>query len=900
MSTKTDLRNPILDAPWRLPVEDALDRAGSSAEGLTDTQAQDRLRQVGENILRPPQRRSVAEILLAQTRSLFVLLLGAASAAAFVFGEWVQGTAIGAAIAVNAALGFIVEWRATRSMESLRELGGLRATIRRGGKDRTVRAEAVAPGDILHVDAGDLVVADARLIEASKLQVDESPMTGESAPVDKTTDPLEGEVSLAERRNMLYRGTTVTRGSGEAVVVATGMSTELGKVATMVEEAQQGETPLDRRLRRLGRRLVWLTLVIAAAVGATGFLSGRQLLLMIETSIALAVAAIPEGLPIVTNMALARGMWRMARRNALVNRLSAVEALGTVTTICSDKTGTLTENRMTARRLALASGEESIEEPDALDGLEEDALAAVALRIGVLCNNASLVEGADDQDVGDPLEIALLRAGACAGSDREALLEQYKELREVSFDPDIRMMATFHDAGDDVLIAVKGAPSAVLEASSHQLAEDGSTPQLDSETRSAWMDRADSLAADGYRVLALARRTVSSPDVDPYEDLTLLALIAMEDPPRDGVRSSIEECTRAGIRVVMVTGDQAPTAVHIARAVGITTNEDVDPVMGKALDAAEPLDEGDRRRILQSAVFARVSPRQKLSLIKLLQEAGAILLMVGDGVNDAPPLKTADVGVAMGQRGTQVARQAADVVLQDDRFETIVDAIREGRTLFGNIRSFIIYLLSGNLGEIIALGVASLVGLPLPLRPLQILFINILLDVFQSLALALGPASPGIMRTPPRDPREPILPSQAWWAIGGYGALIAVGAMGAFVLALKPFNLSEPEAVSVSFFAFASARLMHVFNMREPGSHPLRNSVTRNRLVWAALGLCTGLLAVALLVPSLRGVLSLAIPGPIGWGLVAAAACFPLLAAAPFKALHDRRSAQEDGGRAPD
>ena len=621
MTESTTSGSRRLETPWAFSSDETLERIGSHPDGLSEETARQRLAEWGSNRLKAPERRGTARILLDQIKSLFVLLLGAASGVSLVYGEWLQGIAIAAAIVVNAALGFIVEWRATRSMESLQKLGGVRAKVRRGGEICTIDAEDVVPGDVLHLDAGDLVTADARLLEASKLQVDESTLTGESSPVSKRIDPVDRDAPLAERTDMVYRGTTVTRGSGEAVAVATGMSTELGEVSTLVEQAGHEETPLDQRLRRLGRRLIWLTLVVAAAVGASGLLAGRDLLLMVETSIALAVAAIPEGLPIVTNMALARGMWRMARRNAWINRLSAVETLGTVTMILSDKTGTLTENRMTVRRIVVDGGDHSIGDEDSTPDVVPEGEASELLRLAVLCNNASLGDPEDPEEgIGDPLEVALLHAGRWAGHDRPALLKQHEEVREVSFDPDVRMMATFHRTPDGFLVAVKGAPDAVLEASTSVLTADGPDTLRDND-RNDWSERADRLAGDGLRVLAVARRRVSRREEEPYEELTLIGLVGMEDPARKGVASSIDQCVEAGIRVVMMTGDHAPTAVHIAREVGLVEEEDPDVIEGREVAEPSELSEERRRRVLACRVFARVSPRQKLALIELFQDS---------------------------------------------------------------------------------------------------------------------------------------------------------------------------------------------------------------------------------------------------------------------------------------
>jgi Ca2+-transporting ATPase len=742
----------------------------------------------------------------------------------------------------------------------------------------SVDAAALVPGDVVVLEGGDVVTADLRLLEASRLEADESLLTGESLPVAKSIDPCAAGAPLAERPCMLFKGTAVTRGAGEAVVVATGMATELGRISRLVEQAEDEITPLEKRLDRLGQRLIWLTLAVAAGIGATALAAGKDWLLTVETAIALAVATVPEGLPIIATLALARGMHRMARRNALVNRLSAVETLGATGVIFTDKTGTLTENRMTVVALALATGDVevsgealSVEGGFARDGAAIDPgaepLLRRALELGVLCNDASFEDGATP--TGDPLEIALLVAGRKAGLVRARLVAEAPELLEVAFDPAQKLMATVHRVPDGCRVAVKGAPEAVL-AHCTRVAADGGDRPLDPATRADIEARNEAMAGRGLRVLAVAERTAAEPPRQVYEDLALVGLVGLLDPPRAEVREAIRACRDAGIRVVMVTGDQAATARTIAHAVGLVDDDGAEVVLGADLEQA-----GDRA--LDAAIFARVSPEQKLALIARQQARGAIVAMTGDGVNDAPALKKADIGVAMGQRGTEVARQAADIVLRDDAFASIVAAVEEGRVIFGNIRKFVVYLLSCNISEIFVVGIASAANAPLPILPLQILFLNLVTDVFPALALGVGEGPARVMARPPRDPHERILDRRHWRSVAAAGLLITAAVLGALALALRALGLPEREAVTISFLTLATAQLWHVFDVRSPDSGVVRNEIVRNRWVWAALVLCVALLLAALHVQPLADVLQIAPPSAAGWAIVAGMGVAPAL-----------------------
>jgi Ca2+-transporting ATPase len=857
-----------LDSPHGRSVTEVLAALNVSfASGLSDQEAEQRLSVYGANAIGSRQKAGLVSILLHQFRSLVVALLAVAAAVAFYFREWEEGAAIVGVLIINTAIGFVTEIKAIRSIEAIRALGSRSARVLRGGKTRLIQAERLVPGDIVLLDAGDVISADLRLVETADLDADESTLTGESMRVSKSTAPVDATSRVADRTSMLFKGTSITRGTGAGVVIATGMDTELGQISRLVAEAETETSPLEKKLALLSGQLVWLTLALTALIAGIGLLQGKGAFLMVEAAIALAVAAIPEGLPIVATLALARGMWRMAHKNALVERLSAVETLGATTIILTDKTGTLTENRMTVRRIWLPSGEIRVEKgsfwlADGSKSLQPDANAELQglLRIAVLCNNATLAQ-VSAEDSGDPMELALLRAGRLASLDRRELLSETAEVTEHAFDTVRKMMATVHHHGDSYLFAIKGAPEAVIACTT-----------LDQRTRNEWLVRVAALGASGLRVLAFAKQIRPRIDDPTFEASTFLGLVGLEDPPRADVPAAISACHAAGIRVIMITGDHSVTARSIARLVGLGGDAP------RVIEGHELTSHDGKisNEFLQSEIFARVSPTEKLDLVRSYQASGEIVAVTGDGVNDAPALRQADIGVAMGLRGTDVAREAAAMILLDDAFPTIVEAIRNGRVIFGNIRRFATYLLSCNLAEVLIVGIAMISGLPLPLLPLQILFLNLVTDVFPAFALAMGEGDKDILKRPPRHPKEPILGRGQWLAIVLYGTTLTIATFGALALARFGLKLDEQATVTVTFLTLAFSQLWHVFNMRHQRSGLIDNEVSRNPWMWTALALCAGILLTAAYVPSLAYMLHMVAPELKMWGIIFLMSTLPL------------------------
>lgn len=860
--------------PWARSSESVLNELNvDSAQGLHEPEAHKRLRLHGRNEFAEAARRGLWQIFLDQFSSVITALLCIAAIVALLFGDTAEAIAIGVVVIVNSAIGFAIELHALQSMQALRELGQVPATVRREGQLRRIDARDLVPGDILILEGGDIVSADARLIQSSRLQANESLLTGESEPTDKSPEMIPETASLVERSNMLFKGSALTRGYAEAVVVATGAATEVGAISDLTSSASPGATPLEKNLKRLGHRLVGLTALVCAMMVLVGLATGQDLFLSIETAIALAVAAIPEGLPIVATIALARGMRRMARNNALIERLSAVETLGATSLIVTDKTGTLTANRMKVRRLVTPEGEIQVHQTSPVPGFRK------LLEVASLCNTAEL--SSSNGGVGDPTEIALIAAADQAGIDVAALRLKFPCHTNIAFDSDVKMMATVHPYNGRLLYCVKGAPEHIINACSTILENENQAP-LGKQAKARWLDRANTLGDEGLRTLAFAFKEEDRADIHPYHDLCLLGIAGIADPPHEGIGEDMRACHDAGIRITMVTGDQLATARAIAREIGLCPPGH----QCQCLDASNIQDTDEDEPALANAdVIARANPRLKLGLIAMHQARGEVVAMTGDGVNDAPALKKADIGVAMGKRGTQVAREAAAMVLEDDEFSTIIGAVSQGRVIYTNIRKFVVYLLSCNLSEILVIGVATLVGAAPPLLPLQILFLNLVTDVFPALALGACGAEKNIMKQPPRPRSEPLVGRHQWMRIACHAGIITLSVISGVELAAHLPGLEHNHPLTLAFLILAFSQLWHVFNMRADHSDTLNNEITRNPWVWAAVLLCLVILGLAIGFGPLREVLVLAMPDSGGWLLIITASLVPLLLGSVVKKL---------------
>jgi Ca2+-transporting ATPase len=722
-----------------------------------------RFERFGPNELPESRRWSPLGVIWSQLTNLMILVLLGAACISLVVGEAQDAIVIAVIVVLNALIGAVQELRAERAVEALRELAAPEARVRRDGRWTRLPAAEVVPGDLLRVEAGDVVTADARLLDCTDLALEEAALTGESQPVEKNAELLDvPDLPVGDRANVLHSGTLVTRGHGVGVVVATGLGTELGRVADLLRRSRKVQTPLQRRLDRFGKRIAITVLVVCGVVFSAGMMRGEPAGLMLLTAVSLGVAAIPEALPAVVSVSLALGAQRMIRRRALVRRLPAVETLGSVTFACSDKTGTLTEGRMRVEAVVVDSGRSA-----SLSATAHESSATLR----DLGRAMALVNDARDEGA-DPTEQALLLAAGEAGFDRDRLERETPRIAEVPFDAERRRMSTLHPEGEGAVAWVKGAPEAILE---HCTEAD----------REALLAQADQLAAEGLRVLAFAfRRFDQVPDApgeaEMERDLTLLGLVGLADPPRPGVAESVAQCVAAGITPVMVTGDHPVTARAIARQLGILADGDDDGrglLTGRDLEGLE--DEALIERAADTRVYARVSPEQKIRIVRALQDRGEFVAMTGDGVNDAPALKRAEIGVAMGRSGTEVAREAADMVLLDDDFSTIVAAVREGRRVFDNIRKFVKYTMTSNAGEIWTLLLAPFFGLPLPLLPIQILWVNLVTDGLPGLALGVEPEEGNVMQRPPRRPTESFFAGRLSLHVLWVGLLIGGLSIGA-------------------------------------------------------------------------------------------------------------------------
>lgn len=832
-------------------------------QGLNDEEVKSHREKFGANRLQKQKTKSLFLIFLEQFLNPVIYVLMVATVLAFVFGEIVEGVAVLIVILVTALIGFIMEWQAVRSMESLREMAQTISKTLRNGKEIEIKSQEIVPGDILLLEMGDVVPADARIVSHENLAVKEAALTGESTQVEKEPDQLSRDTALAERHNMVFKGTLVTRGTARAIVTATGDETELGKISKMTREAEKEATPLEKRLNQLSKNLIWLTLILTVIIAIAGYLQGKDLLLMIKTAIALSVAAIPEGLPIVATIALARGMLRLAKKRVIIKELEAVQTLGEMGVICTDKTGTLTENQMAVRVVVLDENEFTIsnEQSENFEKWQKNQAFDKTVKVGLLCNNVKPHKKEEMQ--GDPVEIALVEWAQKSSYNVADIRKQYEEIMEEPFDTELKMMATVNRSDDGYWVCVKGALESVLDCCD-QMLTDGETRSF--EHKEQWMKKADELAAEGLRTLAFAYRpeTEKPTEENLFHNLVFLSLVGFIDPPRLDVKAAIKTCHNASIRVVMVTGDHPKTARKIAEEVGLLESDAPDSKVMHGKDIAEPdkLSEAQEKELLETIVFARVNPSQKLNLVNLYQKHKHIVGMTGDGVNDAPALKKADIGIAMGIRGTEAAKEVADVILRDDSFNSIELAIRQGRTIFENIRKFVVYLLSSNLAEIISVTIASLTPLPLPLLPLQILYLNLVTDVFPALALGMGEGEKGIMNKPPRSSEEPIMPRFLWVTTIVYGLGITAGVIGITIFAARWLQLPDEQVNNMAFYTLVLAQLFNVFNLPKRQVSFFFNEVTRNPWVWGAIGLCIALTALGYILSPLRTALTLV---PLEW-----------------------------------
>jgi len=856
---------------------DLFARLSSGPEGLSAAEAARRLQIHGPNQLERAKATSAWALLANQLRSVVVFLLVAAALTALLFGDVVEAAAIGAVLLINTAIGFLTEYRARRAIDALIDLDVPQALVLRDGALSALDARQIVPGDVVEINTGRQVPADGRVFQSADLRMDEAALTGESLPVSKSVDAVPEATELADRASMVYKGTTIAAGTGRMLVTATGSRTEIGRIGTLLSGVADEPTPLERRLDALGRRLVWLALGVAALVAALGFLQGQPVGLVIEMGIALAVAAVPEALPAVATIALAVGVRRMAHRQALVRRLPAVESLGSTTVVCTDKTRTLTSGDMTAVRVR--AGDDDVD----LTAATADTLPSSArtlLEAAVLASRpqaAAAAGGGAEQ--ADPVDAALLACANRFGIDRTTVISGRQPLGLVPFSSERKLLASFHREDGRSMAYVKGAPQRLLALSAR--GADGQP--LDDDSRRRLESANDALAGAGLRVLSVACGPVADASEAALRDLRFLGFVGFIDPPAPGVGQTIQRLRDAGLRTVMVTGDQRLTAQAIGRELGVVA-PDAEMLTGRDLDdlAAPDL----ATRVGRVAAFSRISPEHKLLIVEALQANGEIVAMLGDGVNDAPALKKADVGVAMGRRGTDVAKQAAAIVLQDDRFETIAAAVEEGRVIFDNIRKFVFYLFSCNVAEVLVLLAAGLAGLPSPLTPLQLLWLNMVTDTFPALALALEPADPDVMHRPPRDPQEAILSPAFLRSILVWGALLTVATLGTYLWALR---VRPDQAATMAFMALTFAQIFHLGNARSPSAVVGRRAIVANRWALGAVALTVGLQLLAMYARPLAAVLDVQLLDAGAWAIVVAGGGAPAVVGQVWKLVGGRR-----------
>jgi len=806
------------------PAESALQALDAGPDGLSGTEAARRLETYGPNRLPAAQGRSTLRRLLAQFDNLLIYVLIGAAGVTALLGHAIDAAVILLVVVVNTSVGFIQEGRAERALDAIRDMLTPHASVVRDGRRTSIDAGAVVPGDIVLLEAGDRVPADVRILRARNLRIEEAVLTGESVPVEKSPAAVAPDASLGDRTGMAFSGTLVTGGQGSGVAVATGSGTELGRISRMLGSVEELTTPLVRQMNLLARRLTLVILAASAAIFAFGvFVRDYAPAEMFLAAVAVAVASIPEGLPAVMTITLAIGVQRMAARRAIIRRLPAVETLGAVSVICTDKTGTLTRNEMTVRSVATHSGQYEVTgvgyEPRGairsggkdVDPAQTAPLAELT-RAALLCNDAALHRTDEGWAVdGDPMEGALAAFAIKAGLDEHDDRVRWRRADEIPFDAEHRFMATLHHghAGGDRFVVVKGAPERIIGMCSHARGADGDVPIAPDD----WHRRVEALAADGQRVLALATRPAPGMHELAFGDveggLVLLGLVGLIDPPREEAIAAVADCRAAGIGVKMITGDHAATARAIAAQLGLEKTDSV--ATGQELEGLD--DPALRRRVVETDVFARTSPEHKLRLVAALQAEGAVVAMTGDGINDAPALKRADVGIAMGRKGTEAAKEAAGMVLTDDNFASIAAAVREGRTVYDNLKKTIAFLLPINGGEAFAIVAAILLGWALPITPLQILWVNMVSSVALAMTLAFEPTEKGAMRRPPRPADEPLLSAFLVWRVVLVSGLFVAGIFGMFAWSTAR-GLPLEEARTIAVNTLVAMEVFYLFSVR--------------------------------------------------------------------------------------
>ena len=903
----------MADAWYQKSSATVVEEIGSDLhKGLSDKEAAERLAKYGPNELKGKPHATIWEMLLEQFKDFLVLILiGASIVSAFV-GEVADSLVIIVIVVLNAALGVFQEAKAEKAMEALQKMAAPNSKVIRDGNIQTVPSRELVVGDIVLLEAGDYVPADVRILESMNLKVEEASLTGESVQVEKETVAIDHEASLADRHNMGYMGTVVTYGRGKAVIIGTGMNTEIGKIAQMISSFEEQSTPLQEKLADFGKILGILCLAVCAVVFVLGIYQGYrdgnltmdEVTLLFMTAVSLAVAAIPEGLPAVVTIVLAIGMQRMVKKNSIVKKLHAVETLGSTTVICSDKTGTLTQNQMTVVRLFAdgqlleVSGEGySPEGSFSREGKPLQATAEPGLNLllqgSALCNDAILqpTEEKGWKIAGDPTEGALVVVAAKAGYDRDSINEKFPRVQEIPFDSSRKMMTTFHQMPDGSVRAfVKGAPDILLNRCKH-ISTRGQITEVNDADRANIAAANSAMAKQALRVLAVAYRDFPAvpANLEPTQieaDLTFLGLLGMIDPPRSEARDAVKICKQAGIRAIMITGDYRDTALAVAMDLGIAEGEH-QIVTGQELNAM--CKDEICQVVKKASVFARVSPEHKVAIVEAFQANGQIAAMTGDGVNDAPALKKADIGVAMGITGTDVTKETADMVLTDDNFASIVAAVEEGRVIFANIRKFVFFLMSCNLAEIFVIFFAMIMGWPIPLLPIQLLWLNLVTDAFPALALGMEKPEPGVMEQDPRDPQEPIMNSNMKKMILIQSTVLTFAVLGSFGYALKyltpGFTFGAPLTPDLDLsmartFAFAtmiSAELLRAYTTRSEHYSVFKIGLFSNKYMNMGVGLSFALLALALYGP-LHAIFRTQILGLAEWAVVGGFAILPFVA----------------------